>query len=337
MTNSSKNTASTPAAPATSGDYLVTITGLKCAQATLDVPNDGFGDEIYAAAAVWRYQRFNGIANGPPEFHDTVVYGDVSHPIGREMAGSIGPTGGIRGGDIIPIGVSYTRNVAPSDNKFPLRIFQGTLRDTLDALVISPSVWEYDGSANSYSTWKVRAKDSFTPVLFSQPQIQDQINTKTFGSFVMNGLGVNLPVPGIFTQTQNRPIGVVEKDFGTAIFPTTIVVLTREIIEAALSNSSFNHEPAPGVFISSPGNIVIGFADHGDANPYLNNTDLNDSKGIYYLVLQVERIASSTNDDPTGAPSAPSSSASEKEIMDKLQKAADQQKQMQDSLNATQP
>ena len=149
----------------------------------------------------------------------------------------------------------------------------------------------------------------------------------------MNGFGITLPVPAIFSQTLNRPIGLVGKDFGTAIFPTTVVVLTREIIEAALSNSSFNTEPAPGVFISSPGNIVIGFGDHGDANPLLNNTDINDSKGIYYLVLQVERVASPTQpQDPTKAPSAGDPSASQKEIMDKLQKAADQQKQMQDSL-----
>jgi hypothetical protein len=78
--------------------------------------------------------------------------------------------------------------------------------------------------------------------------------------------------------------------------------------------------------------MVIDFRDTfrpGDWSNLGSGIGLYVSPGGYQMVLQVERVGGTNQASSTSDPNA-----SEKEIMDKLQKAAEQQRQMQDSLKA---
>jgi hypothetical protein len=297
---------------------LVTITGLRCGRAILDDPldRDGKGDEIYAAAYVRRYDRRTG------EFleqstHQTVEYGDNRNFPGREQAGSLSPTGGIGDLDSIPPNASADRCCPPQDSRFPLKLWQGSLTDGADVLIISPSVWESDGDPSWLYVWG-QAQNQLGESLLSRQEVQDQINRKLFGPItvgataansgnltqagagvIVGALGVplvGLPVQALTGGFKDRPIGLVPNGVDATVLPNTTIILTREIIEAALSSS---HQavvsPAQGVNVVTPkpGIMVFNFMDTFRPNDWSSlglGLGINDvSPGLFTMVLQVER------------------------------------------------
>src|SRR6185436_659221 len=83
----------------------------------------------------------------------TEVYGDTNQAPNRQFAGTMSPLGGIQAGDKIPNDMSATRIAAPQEKIFPWRLWQGTLTDGVDALIISPSVWEWDNGPRVLAQW----------------------------------------------------------------------------------------------------------------------------------------------------------------------------------------
>jgi hypothetical protein len=316
------------ATPAQSGRYLVTVTGLRAYQASVDdiLSRDGVGDEVYAAAYVRRYDRRTAQVVDAASLK-TLSYGDVNQfGTQRVQAGSRSPTGGIRDGDPVPDGPLVAVRTLPAQAvTFPWKVWEGTLTDGVDALVISPTIWEQDGGTSYYTQWE-QQQQTLNVSLFSRQSIQDQIAQKLFGTLVAGVSGVNsgaaaqiqlrnvadlslmmfglpIPVANLLSTSADRPIGVVPNTSAPdqTLMPIHTVVLTREIIEGALTQPALGMVPSPiiaptalvgapaialiPVLAPQPGILVIGFQD-GLLPGFLGA----DRPAIYQMFIQVERL-----------------------------------------------
>ena len=314
------------AAPAAaSGHYLVTITGVRAIWASVDdqLSRDGQGDEIYAKAFVRQFDRRTGdvvmFTN-----RGTLTYGDINgRGTSRVQAGTQSASGGIRDGDAIPANSDPTdRNGNPSDIAFPLRLWEGTLTNGVDALVISPTLWEEDNSNQPYLLWSQQMND-ITPSLFPRPEIQDQLakggfTPILFGSSALTGTsgtaqlaasttglsaafadptGISLAIAtfqiggAILAGDSDRPIGLIPTGVANVnvALPNQMVVLTREVIEAALAPLPrgtpaigppfWPRVPKPGVMM-----IVCRDGEHRNAMQQLERP------ASYEMYLKVERL-----------------------------------------------
>lgn len=304
-----------PPAPVTSGKYLVTVTGLRAYEVSTDdvLSRDGMGDEVYAAAYVRRYDRRTGqlvgVMHGPAGHQVTVPdskgsktmpYGDVAHFANeRIQAGRWSATGGIADGDPIPDGALVARRTLPAQaSMFPWRLWEGTLTDGIDAVVVMPTIWEQDGGTAFYTQWQ-QQQAALTPSLFTNQRIQDQITQQAF-SVVMSGassvqndvlgsLFFSISFKSMLSGGPDRPIGLVENGPNGTALPSRAVVLTREIIEAALARPAIGvfaspFPTVPGVLAPVPGLLMIEFYDAQAAG------GLNNRRARYQMFIQVERL-----------------------------------------------
>jgi hypothetical protein len=136
-----------------SGSYKVSITGLSVYNTTNEDPSidDGMGDEVFVCAAVIAWER-SSASETTFGFVQSVDYGDVGDGryAGRVRAGLASQTGGLRHQDVVPDGFDSTVSPSgtPKPEQFPLVMWQGTLTAGREIIVLSPSVWEHDGSRN---------------------------------------------------------------------------------------------------------------------------------------------------------------------------------------------
>jgi hypothetical protein len=319
----SRATLDVPATPApvVSGNYLITITGLRAVWASADdvLSRDGKGDEVYVKTYIRKYDRRNG---GVVEFFQrgTLTYGDVNgFGTSRVQAGTSSQSGGIRDGDPIPANSDPTsRSANPLNTAFPLRLFEGTLTNGIDALVFSPTLWEEDGGNEAYLIWS-QQMDGITSALFQRPEIQNQITKGTFepilfgtsatpgmsdavwtASLLTNGAtlagltgGASLVYQAaqrLFAGPTDRPIGLIPSGVADVnmVLPNSMVVLTREIIEAALAPLPAGTAAIGPPFwprFPKPGLMMIPFHDGPQSNM------LGPVRPAYYeMYLKVERI-----------------------------------------------
>lgn len=327
-----------PPPPATTGRYLISVVALRAYQASVDdeLSRDGRGDEVYAAAYVRRYDRKTGAIVEFP-VRKTMPYGDVTHfGAQRIQAGTSSGTGGIRDGDIIPPRpLSTVRNTPAQDTTFPWKLWEGVLGDGADVLLISPSLWEQDGSDALYPLWE-QQQQALNASLFSYQSIQDQITEKKFGTVVSSASGiggggmlgtqlrqgadlallsVGLPLVNLLAVSNDRPIGLLANGIDQAMLPNQVVVLTREIVEAALSSPALGAIPSPvpdgaalpfrgvgvlrsmlapqssgleriGMIAPLPGILVVAFEDRNMPSVHI----VNERPAMYQMFIQVERL-----------------------------------------------
>ncbi len=282
--------AATPAQPAT-GNYLITIIGLRCVTSTGEddvLKGDGKGDEIYASAYVRRYDRRTFEELEQTNLR-TMVYGDISRYPDRIRAGSGSGTGGIASGDTVPDNARLERipSVPASDSIFPFKLYSGPLTDGADALVISPSIWEYDEGSNAYYLAWSQHQEALNRSIFYDQLVQSQLGRK---NIVPLTLGGNVPPPDqgpVHDIRQDRPIGFITTGFQAVALPDTALVLTREMVEQSLYVAD-PHQAiidkldetkgwgAPSTM--PPGIIVLNFQDSGGRQV------------SYVMYIQVERM-----------------------------------------------
>lgn len=274
----------------TTGVYLVTVTGLVCLEPTADTSStgifafgdpDGRGDEIRAGAYV---RRFDRKTHQLLEYYSrqTLPYGDITvDGLTRLQAGTQTSAGGIRAGDRIPTNLSVARVNPAQDTSFPWRVWEGRLTDGIDVLLVSPSVWEFDGGNGRFDNWV--QSQTLLKTIFTEPAVQSRIASGVLGPVEV---GV-LPNPSVNALTDS-PIGRRRVESGGSVIPNVTIVLTREIVEKALSSAwaTIQLPVAPGVMldIPKPGIIVLNFTDPpGDLT--------NPTPASYTMFLQVEKLS----------------------------------------------
>ena len=286
----------------TSGRYRLVLTGFRVNRATFDDRFNGNGDEVYAAVGVVTLDRRDGSVVQPWAVIKSDSYGDTGRNPGYVRAGSFTPTGGLWAGDVVPSGTDpRMASGAPSSSRFPLTVWEGTLRDRVDAVIVKPTLWEIDGPVDYYTQWltlrdssgnfkkpsfgagKVIADNNAQMAILRQRADQSDLTffrgTTVFDCATYAGAGANL-----CNSTDDRPIGMnraacLNYEFEeTDLWCDIAAVLTREGVERALSASA-------QVGGAPPASITMPLIDRAGVDSLSGGLD-----GSYELYLQIQRL-----------------------------------------------
>ena len=116
------------------GRYRLSISRIRVNHESEDDPlqSDGKGDEVYLSVAVLEGGA-KGLKMGPSRLVTSTQIGDTNGFSGvRIRGGTQSTSGGLRTGDEVPL--------SP-----PLLLWDSTLTDRIDAVLVAPTIWEYDG------------------------------------------------------------------------------------------------------------------------------------------------------------------------------------------------
>jgi len=231
------------------GSYRVTVTGVQVGRQTVDDPidRDGKADEVYAASIIVRVDRTIGTRNPAPTFVKSREYGDVGTGQWpqRIRAGTALPSGGIIGGNAVPIGfVASSPSGSPSGETFPFTLWEGSLTDQGEAVVLIPSLWERDIDDVAFKNYTGNWLSNRTPLLesdymknqYTSNSLMATVGPSDAGTLATAAAGTTFtqPIYGIYawpalslTSPVDRPIGL-STYYGTLGYQERIIVLTRE-------------------------------------------------------------------------------------------------------------
>jgi hypothetical protein len=215
--------------------YRLVAKGFRVINPTVDnVPNlDGAGDEVYGGFAMFHVNRANGQVLDQ-DLRRTNVHGQIIPSFNRFVAGSATPAGGLLSGDSYP---GAAAAAAPGSQTFPFVIWEGTLTNAQDALVVLPTMWEWDNDDSSYDAWFLSERAAL-PVFWWDEGIQLALQARAPWWVITETFATNFGFAGLLPYTsKDRPVGMVLRPAGFELVRRALV-LTREAIE-----SGFN--PAP--------------------------------------------------------------------------------------------
>lgn len=257
--------------PAPSGEYMVTINGFWVTSETWDHAGevDGKGDEVYLSTGTKVLD-----ASGNPVLDvqggglvsRSKVMGDTNQQNNRLACGSRSSAGGIRSGDWCMIERPWELDgIGPQPDRPPMKVIQTTLVDGQNSLVVSPTIWEWDGGADAYTEWTTFFRDAVNEV--PAPA------TGGTGAIVLTaakiGLELALAAAPIIGQAGDRPIGIQEQSGSSVKFDPYLITLDYKAAEWLVNNDP-----------SGKGKGVIEL-QYKDAAKY---------RGDYSLYLQVTKL-----------------------------------------------
>jgi hypothetical protein len=219
----------------------------------VDNDKDGKKDEVYAAAAFVLFDRRDGRTISTPNVVRTVEYGDRGARLlgNRQQAGTASRTGGIWGGnngDYVPNGLDPRAPVGavPQSNTLPLLVFEGGLSDGVEALLIAPSLWEWDSDPQGFNAYANNWRNTGVGALINSPAVQNQFGMQGLTPIVappssasstaasVAGFFSNSPVQAYIlnvihmtTTAVDRPIGLIEYQ-SVGNYQERLLVITRE-------------------------------------------------------------------------------------------------------------
>lgn len=222
--------------------------------------------------------RLDGNGQPAPVRAQTLVIGDTNQKPNRLRGGSghniFGGNGGFLAGDRYPSTTPWTRTGAPQTDRLPLIVWQGELVKDQTAVMVIPTIWEWDDTPGLLDTLSgipiLRALDSATAILASG---------MLAGGGVQSARDVGLgSAPGgettvrrsLIGDKKDRPIGMEDSSNRSVYeFMPKLITFTYNLAEAALNSNPVGR--GAGVF-------------------EINYRDNNDLRGDYTLYLQIERI-----------------------------------------------
>ena len=330
--------APTPTNAPASNRYRIVATGFRVLHQTKDdvLSRDGHGDEVYGGFVVFSYDRRTSQLMDNPNLRRTNVigesgfdgqtfgsFGDINGVIshGRIRGGTASAGGGFAQNDVFPAVAdpSKTYGAAYTDNTFPFQLFNGSLTDGQEAIVILPSMWEADGYRDGFAKW-TNFESTNAIQIWSDQGVQNAVAgtqlavispagslETSFGPHLNSGnvFGIALvpvlgPLAFLNSGSNDRPIGASMNGISGLgglvagpVLPRRAVVITREIIEAALTRlATYNPATvAPSVFpIYNAPPVVLPPPPPGTLAIQLFESPQDDLQGMYILYLKVERV-----------------------------------------------
>lgn len=248
-TGTTSGTSTTSCGPTNSTRYRVTVQRFRVTSATYDDPFqwDGKGDEV-----MLRYKNVKLAADGRVlanyGANTTVQMGDRNGYEFREKAGSLSNMGGLRAGDV------HTTNKV---------LWEGDLRPG-EAVVITPTIWEWDGGGNGVTAWSDWASKLASRLSSRAGELfdDDVVRWITLADIGLSGLA-SMPIG----SSGDKAIGSRDSSTGTSFTPEMLVL---------------DHASATEIVNSNPigeGQCVVG-VDYVGTNNH----------GAYTLYLKVERV-----------------------------------------------
>ena len=107
---------------------------------------------------------------------DRLTGTDVAVKNSRIQGGTATQDGGLAQNDVFPAVAdpSQTYGVAPTNNTFPFLVWQGALTNAKDAVVILPTLWEFDGFPDGFNKWH-QSEQSNVIQIWSDPGVQQAV------------------------------------------------------------------------------------------------------------------------------------------------------------------
>lgn len=275
--------------PPACGRYRVVIEGFTVNSETWDhiLEVDGKRDEVFIAAKVVYMSKLGQLLDGDELVSATM--GDQNGFAGRIVAGRASSLGGLMTGDSFPAEPPWGRPVQPNPSRRypPWEIWEGDLTQGEHALMITPTIWEWDGGADAFSDW-IKWLQGIVPKIGRG--ISGLITGGTVVDTVVSatdlGLGIALSMQesGILGQARDRPIGLRLTDPNTKTYSFTPLVL------------SLNYDKAEALTKTELSGIAGLRAFNYPDDPYF--------RGHYTLYARVEKMGK--GNCPTADRTAPS-------------------------------
>jgi hypothetical protein len=244
-----------------SARYRVLITGASVVRKSADDPlhYDGIDDEVFFAAQSLVLDRQSGAVVGK-QVSKSMNFGDVNNPP-RVQAGTASNHGGLLSGDRLPAGDPTQPSGQVTSSVLPLLVFDGTLTDGRDDVLIFPSIWETDhGNGTLYNDWltkvpQMRASTTAAP---------DPVPGSSFPVFMATGELVYTAQLGWNWQDDirlDRPLGSamgtvnnyssgLGGNVNTYHYQPRVIVLRREELESRLATPFVASNGAKGIQLS---------------------------------------------------------------------------------------
>ncbi len=273
----------------TVGSYRISVAGFRVDRTTYDdqLNRDGASDEVYASVIFQRFDRAGTLMQSGAVTSKT--HGDGSRWPARIPQGAATADGGLAPRDVVPLGWDE-RSVQPpvtgDPRRFPLTVWQGTLADSGDVLVIRPTLWEEDGDATAFNFYTRTLAGAPPDSTWGLRTLQQSLATTDIRPFD----GIGIPNRGFLLWTSSdfveQTVVANRKDFYVdpgrdrpigmrgVYWVDQVLALTREKLEAELRRASAIAAPAGLITVRLRENV-------GGTNP------LN---GDYLLYLRVERM-----------------------------------------------
>jgi hypothetical protein len=248
-------------APQTSATYRVVLNGFRANRETYDTAfeTDGKGDEVFIVSEA-------GAINGSGEMvqrfsRRSKVYGDINGFSDRVQAGFRSDQGGLKTDDRYPADRDLLQprpaGAPIFDDRIPMLLWQGELFPDQNAVVIMPTIWEWDLRSMEFPAPGRPISHATDPALLLRERF-DRWLGGPFGRFVIRnrrtfttpyiGTGEHTGVvrersdADIFTMGTNgtRIIGLRphERLYNTDILEPVALILTQAAAEQALRSGN---------------------------------------------------------------------------------------------------
>lgn len=264
-----------PAGTGVRGRFRVTAAKFAVERQTYDTidEHDGRGDEVWVQADIFPLRR-----DGTPSASIRIQSARIGER-GDLVGGSAGPgtgagreIGGFVTGDIYPATGARARR-----NDLPMRLWEGTLEQGGNGVLIVPSIWEYDnGGPGELTRWATTLPEE---VARHQAVLASAVTTPRGAGESPIFAAMRAPVG----NGGNRPIGA-HPDDGTSRTVVKGLVLNYERAQQMVESGggSLAHDTpdpdSPALLFEGRGEVVIRYFDGEGLD------------GRYALLVRVERI-----------------------------------------------
>ncbi len=187
------------------GRYRVTLTGFTVQAQSYDNPLqlDGTGDEVYLATHVMSFDTASSVLVVDNRVRTSRIYGDVNGFSYRVKAGNAGMTGGLRTGDSYPASKATGKGTA---SDVPMELWEGELVQGRSAVVLVPTVWEWDDKVELFGNWLTGRHALLLRLLQPDPIVA--ILTNRSPQPVEVGAGGLFVHTNMVGDARDRPIGL---------------------------------------------------------------------------------------------------------------------------------
>ena len=189
------------------GRFRVTLNGVTVQRQTYDhaLEVDGKGDEIYFAAyvAVIDTGSANMVEHWVVRSRDM---GDQNGYPDRVRLGMASGKGGIRTGNRHPMPSPFRRVGALSTDSLPMVLWEGSLVPGRSAVVLAPTVWEWDDNPELLGYWAV-SRGALIDRLTKPEMLLGILENRSWGPLELGSPGL-LVQTNMFGDVRDRPIGL---------------------------------------------------------------------------------------------------------------------------------
>ena len=185
------------------GRYRVSITGFTVGSQTYDhlLGMDGKGDEVWLATHVLQLDTTSTSLVVANKVQTSAVFGDVSGFSYRTKAGTAGSTGGLVTGNVFPPAKGLV-----GTGGFPLVLWEGNLVQGRSAVMIVPTIWEWDNNPELFGNW-LTGRHSFLTRLLQPDRVAMILLNASLDPVEMGSPGLYVRT-NMYADPRDRPIGL---------------------------------------------------------------------------------------------------------------------------------